>query len=187
MIPARIKQITPAPARRNESESIIVRNRSLSASIIAPTKRGIRAVTHKQVPAMLFLLRIARKGAGFFRGLEQIAIPPILKRTVVLHSSGQAAPPATNLLFFAAVQAYRQKSYSSSCCFDCCAHILAFCKVANHRFIPFNLSTGGCSPIIQPFRRMTNAEGRGLFCEASPLGVSNFWREGGCLNYLLTL
>ena len=49
------------------------------------------------------LLRTVQKGAAFFRGLEQIALPPILKQTVVLHSSGQPVPLATSLLFFAAV------------------------------------------------------------------------------------
>ena len=49
------------------------------------------------------LLRTVRKGVAFFRGLEQIALPLILKQTVVLHSFGQPVPLATNLLFFAAV------------------------------------------------------------------------------------
>ena len=45
------------------------------------------------------LLRTVRKGVAFFRGLEQIALLPILKQTVVLHSFGQPVPLATNLLF----------------------------------------------------------------------------------------
>ena len=51
-----MKQITPIPAMINEKESIIIRNRSLSTSIIAPTKSGIKAVIHKQVPAILFFV-----------------------------------------------------------------------------------------------------------------------------------
>lgn len=39
------------------------------------------------------------KAATFFRGLEQIVLPPILKQTVVLHSFDQPVPLATNLLF----------------------------------------------------------------------------------------
>ena len=40
------------------------------------------------------------KDAAFFRGLEQIALPPILKQTVVLHSFGPASSSCDQPAFF---------------------------------------------------------------------------------------